>query len=134
MNASLINQKMTDLLFKSDLGNESKTIQVGIKYDLEVLNSEINTNSRARIRYYIENVEDSSAFQLTIGLEGIIEHDAILSPDDKKELHLKAYDMLFPYVQFMISQIAGFAGLSPLMIPKDKLIMEHILIKEDNHS
>lgn len=134
MNAFLLNQRLTDLSFVSNLGSDDKEIHLGIKYDFEVLNASDNLHSHAKIKYYVEDTDAQPSLKLVVGLEGIIEHDVILSTDDKVDIHLKSYDMLFPYVQMVISQTINFAGMPPLMIPKDKLEKERIAIKENNRS
>lgn len=134
MNAFLLNQRLTDLSFTCNLGNEDKEIHLGIKYDFEVLNSSDNIHSHAKIKYYIEDTDAQPSLKLVVGFEGIIEHDVLHSSDDKIDIHLRSYDMLFPYVQMMVSQTISFAGMPPLMIPKDKLEKDRIGLKENNNS
>lgn len=50
-------------------------------------------------------------------------------PDmDKKEIHKKAYDEIYPHVRALIITIMVNAGLPPIVIPKVKMNSENIKI------
>lgn len=129
MNAVLVSQRMNEIVFKSNLGNENKTIHLEIRYDFKVANNTDKRHSIANIKYYIEDSDKQSLFNLVVGYEGIIEHDLIETDDNVKEIHVLAYEMLFPYIQAIVSQTAINAGLPSLMIPKDRLTIDRVSIE-----
>lgn len=49
---------------------------------------------------------------------------------DKKEIHKKAYDEIYPYVRALVITILTNAGLPPLIIPKVKMDSSNIKIEE----
>ena len=131
MNAVLISQRMNEIVFKSNLENENKTIHLEIRYDFKVANNIDKKHSIASIKYYIEDSDKQSLFNLVVGCEGIVEHDMIEIDDNVKEIHVLAYEMLFPYIQAIVSQTATNAGLPPLMIPKDRLSIDRVHIEQN---
>lgn len=49
---------------------------------------------------------------------------------DKKEIHKKAYDEIYPHVRALVITILTNAGLPPLIIPKVKMDSSNIKIEE----
>ncbi len=49
---------------------------------------------------------------------------------DKKEIHKKAYDEVFPHVRSMVMTIMVNAGLPPMVIPKVKMDESNIKVGE----
>ncbi len=55
-------------------------------------------------------------FNIEIELVGIFSCEGIKIDEDKKKAHVRAYELLFPYIQLMVADLSRKAGLSPLMI------------------
>lgn len=51
---------------------------------------------------------------------------------DKKEIHKKAYDEIYPHVRALIMTIMVNAGLPPLVIPKVKMDESNIKVAGEN--
>lgn len=53
---------------------------------------------------------------------------------DKKEIHKKAYDEIYPHVRALITTIMVNAGLPPIVIPKVKMDSSNIKIAGNNQT
>jgi preprotein translocase subunit SecB len=53
---------------------------------------------------------------------------------DKKEIHKKAYDEIYPHVRALVMSIMVNAGLPPIVVPKVKMEEENIKLSKNNPS
>ena len=53
---------------------------------------------------------------------------------DKREIHKKAYDEIYPHVRSLITTILVNAGLPPIVVPKVKMDDSNIKVSEKENS
>lgn len=53
---------------------------------------------------------------------------------DKKEIHKKAYDEIYPHVRALVMNIMVNAGLPPIVVPKVKIDDSNIKVSGENNS
>ncbi len=115
----------------------SVNIQKGMKLEVESTFSfnvnyvEKDTKCIACLKQEIKEKTDSSKFSVSVEGIGIFACEDINSPEDKKQAHIQSYNLLFPYVQNMISSLTISAGLPPLMIKMANMKVEDISIEEN---
>lgn len=70
----------------------------------------------------LTNAPDSpDSFHINLEVIGIFSYQGIESDEDRKEAHIQIYNFLFPYMQSMVADLSGKAGLPPLMIEMTKI-------------
>ena len=93
--------------------NGSQRLELTHKYSYNVSYAGNNT-CRSEFTAVIADKAHPETFSLTVVYLGMFE----TAPDTAKEiLHLKTYDMLFPYVKSFVSAFTAGAGIPPIYIP-----------------
>ena len=70
-------------------------------------------------------------FDVSVTIIGIFTFDEISTVEQKKQIHSESYDMLFPYIQSVISDITAKAGLPAFMLEKAPINFDKIIVSEN---
>ena len=110
--ANLVNYHISDLKFTNHLNGPAK-LELTYRYSYNVGYSQQNT-CRGELRAEIADKKAPDKFSLDVTLLGMF----TTQPGVQKEvLHLKTYDMLFPYLKALVSTMTATAGVPPVYIP-----------------
>lgn len=130
-NVDLIQQRMVSLEVRVNLFSEAEAgqqIDVGFRFSFNVNFAEDNKHCKAILEQEAISLQDPSKLKIRVTNEGLFETDEIKSDEMKKEVHIRCYQALFPYVQSQIAQMCISAGLPPLLVPAQKMNPESIII------
>ena len=97
------------------------------RYDFDVKYIDNNSECIARLKYALE-YNDPEQFELYVECYGRFQCEGIVDDQSKKEAHVTAYKLLFPYVQNKVSQLTVDAGMSPIMLRMEKMDIEQVHI------
>ena len=121
--------KINNLSILNDIKEEGEkklknTFDFNVEYDRE---SEL---AFAFLTEKIEMVGDPKEFYIDLVLEGVFHVTGIKNKNDRKNVHLKLYDALFPYASHVLSHITLDCGLPGLMIQKHPLELGEVHLGE----
>ena len=105
---------------------ENVEIELENKFSFSVNYNDDNSACLAILQHDLNHKNDPEKFHISV--EGIAQFscEGVNSDDAKKEAHMMAYSILFPYVQRMIRNLSTDAGLPPLIIPMAKMKAENV--------
>ena len=90
---------------------------------------DISQRASFNVKYTIDMMEKNAPmdFNFKISATAFLDCEPGM---DKKEIHKKAYDEIYPHVRALVITILTNAGLPPLIIPKVKMDSSNIKIEE----
>ena len=110
--ATLVNYRIDEVKFVNKLNAPAK-LELNYKYSYNVGYSQQNT-CRATLGVEITDKLHPETFSLTMAVAGVFS----TAPGIAKEvLHLKTYDLLFPYAKALVSSFTATAAIPPIYIP-----------------
>lgn len=110
---------------------ENMQIVLDSTFSFNVNYNEDNTECIACLLQNIKCKENPSIFNIVVECLGKFKCDGIENNEDKKQAHVQAYDMLFPYVQSMVQQLAQNGGIPGLLIEKAKLTQDDVMVTDN---
>ena len=129
--ANLVNYRISDLKFVNHLNGPTK-LELNYRYSYNVGYSQQNT-CRGELRAEIADKTAPDKFSLDLTLVGVF----MTEPGIQKEiLHLRTYDMLFPYLKALVSALTATVGVPPIYAPyidiSDKSIIKFEMPRNDD--
>ena len=95
---------------------ENMEIQIRNNFSLKVNYSDDNKECYATLESVSCATDNPEIFNIGIELVGIFSCDGIYGDEDRQFAHMQVCNYLFPYVQSMVADLSGKAGLPPLML------------------
>lgn len=128
---NLQQQSVKEIDMRVDVQRDSE-FSVDNTFSFHVSYGDDNASCVSQLRQEIELQDNPSAFRIKVEFIGTYSCEGIETEDDKKEAHVQAYMLLFPYVQRMIAQLTMEAGLPPLTLAMAKLTPEDVQLGSIN--
>lgn len=126
---SLQRQRFHTIQMNVDL-IENTEIEVESSFSFHVNYNEDRSACVAELKQALRDKSNPEQLNILVGISGQFECEGVVSDDAKREAHVMAYFMLFPYVQNMIARLTVDAGLPPLMIRPEKMEPKDITLTE----
>lgn len=76
--------------------------------------------------------EHPDRFSVTVQVLGFFNCGKVENDTDKKNVHIEAYDILFPYMQSIVADLTTKAGVPPLILEKMNIDFSTIEIAKAN--
>ena len=132
VNVRLLQQRTKDFELHNNVpptkDKEEGRLDLGLKYNFHIEYAADTKHCKATLVQIAEAMDDPQIFHISATLEGVFETDSIVNDEMKKEIHIRCYYVLFPYAQALISQVSLATGITPIVIPSDRLLPENISI------
>lgn len=135
MNVLLLHQRARKMQVQIDMdaqGSGEEGVKLKAECHFGVSFSNDKEHCLATITERIESVEHPENFYIEVEVEGEFETERFENEDDKRDVHVKSYYALFPYVQQLVAQLSMAAGVAPLMIRAEKMTKEGVKFGKDN--
>lgn len=117
---SLQRKSFTSIQMKVDLKVNTE-IELECSFSFNVNYNDDNTSCIAELKQIVRQKSNPDEFNITVECRGQFACEGIVSDEAKKEAHVMAYTLLFPYVQNQIAHLVMDAGLPPLMLSMSKM-------------
>ena len=111
---------------------DQREIQLKSDFGFRVNYAKENKSCLAILRQELNSKDPAAKCQVIVEVRGLFQVEGIVSDEDKKEAHVQAYKMLFPYVQNEISRLMTDAGLPPLMVQPVDMKVENVQMETGN--
>ncbi len=128
---------MGELVFKGvkveeiDLTNRlkgDKQIDISQRASFNVKYSEDNMHCAANLTIDMMQTDNPNGFNFKISVTAFLDCEPGM---DKKEIHVKSYDEVYPHVRAIANTVFATAGLPPFVIPKVKMDPSQIVVKKE---
>ena len=117
---SLQQQRFRSIQMNVDLV-ENAEVEIVSSFSFHVNYSEDRSTCIAELKQELREKTDPKRMSILVEVSGQFECEGIVSDDAKREAHVMAYSMLFPYVQNMVARLTQDAGFPPLMIRAERM-------------
>lgn len=128
---SLQRQNFTGVQMKVDLKADTE-IELESTFSFNVNYNDDNSGCIAELSQKVRQKSNPDEFNIVVDCRGQFVCEGIVSDETKKEAHVMAYTLLFPYVQNMIARLVMEAGLPPLMLGMAKMDTKDVAITNNN--
>ena len=127
MRIKLINQRFDTIELKRNITNEP-SVELETRFDFNVKYSEDAKKSLAILICEIRSKADPELFYIKLVNVGEFEGEGLESDEGKKEAHVECNKALFPYTQYMISNLAVRAGFPPIFIENQVITKDQVIV------
>ncbi|MBR2490791.1 MAG: protein-export chaperone SecB [Ruminiclostridium sp.] len=124
---SLKQQVFKEILLSVDV-KEDATLELESTFSFNVSYNEDNSLCIAKLRQEVRSNSASQLFNIVVEGIGHFVCEGINTDEDKKQAHVNAYALLFPYVQSKIADLSRDAGAQAVMIDMAKMRIEDVKI------
>lgn len=128
---SLQHQNFTSIQMKVDLKADTE-VELESSFSFNVNYNDDNTGCIAELIQKVSQKSNPDEFNIVVDCRGQFVCEGIISNEAKKEAHIAAYSLLFPYVQNMIARLVMEAGLPPLMLGMAKIDTDDVAVTNNN--
>lgn len=128
---SLQHHSFTNIHMNVELKPDTE-IELEVGYSFNLNYNDDNSGCIAVLKQSVKEKNNPGEFDIVVDCKGQFVCEGIVSDETKKEAHVKAYALLFPYVQSMVAHLAVEAGLPPLMLGMAKIDVDDIKLSENN--
>ena len=111
---------------------ENMELEVESTFSFNVNYNEDDTSCVACLKQELNSKNIPEAFSVVVECIGQFSCEDISSDEDKKQAHVQAYTMLFPYVQSKIASLTKDAGGNPIMIEMAKTDPESVILTQNS--
>lgn len=126
---TLQRQRFKTIQMNVDL-KENAEIEIESTFSFHINYNEDNSACTAELKQMLRHKSDPEQLSILVETNGQFECEGIVSDDTKKEAHVMAYNLLFPYVQNLIARLTVDAGLPPLMIRSSKMEPKDVVLSD----
>lgn len=124
---NLKKQFFKEITLKVDI-KENTELELESTFSFNVNYNEDNTSCVACLKQELHCRSVPEAFNIVVESLGQFSCEGIDSEDEKKQAHVQAYAMLFPYVQSKIASLTKDAGGDPIMIEMARINPENVVL------
>lgn len=127
---TLQHQNFTNIQMKVDLKSDAE-IELESNFLFNVNYNDDNSGCIAELKQTVRHKSNPDDFNIAVACKGHFACEGIASDEEKKEAHIIAYTLLFPYVQNLIAHLVMEAGLPPLMLRMAMMKAEEVHISNN---
>lgn len=126
----LLQQRTRELHLRNDIKKKGQ-LQLKSNFNFSVKYAPNNQSCVATIYQSFEDKSEEQAFSVSITLEGVFACHDVMTDEDKKRVHLMAYEALFPYLQSTASQLFAGTGLPGFLVKKMNLDQNRVVVTQN---
>ena len=128
---SLQHQNFKKIQMEVELSADAE-VELESTFSFNVNYNNDDTGCIAELKQVVRQKTNPDEFNIAVTCRGQFICEGIVCDNTKKEAHVMAYTLLFPYVQNMIARLVVEAGLPPLMLSMAKMDPEDIQLTKNN--
>ncbi len=128
---SLQRHNFRSIQMEVDLKTDNE-IELESTFSFNVNYNDDDSGCIAELKQTVQQKSNPAEFNIVVDCRGQFVCEGIVSDETKKEAHVMAYALLFPYVQNMIARLVVDAGLPPLMLGMAKMDIDDISITKNS--
>lgn len=126
---NLLQQRTRELHLRNDMNRMGK-LELKSNFNFSVKYAPDNQRCVATVYQSFEDKSADAAFSVSVTLEGVFSCQGMRTPEDKKQVHLMAYEALFPYLQSVVGQLFASTGIPGFMVKKMSLDQSRVVLSQ----
>jgi len=130
-NLNLLSYKLQDMQFFNKL-DKAGQIQLENSFSYSVDYNQDNTRCLGKFYQCVKDksVTDDHKFFVSVELVGSFEIEGEVSDEDKREIHVRSYQQLFPYAEMLVKQLCAAGGMPNFMLIRHKMSPDQVAINK----
>ena len=126
---NLLHQRTRELHLRNDIRKPGQ-LELKSNFNFNVKFAPDGARCVATLYQSFEDKSGEGAFSLSVTLEGAFSCEGVRGDEEKKEVHLMAYDALFPYLQSTVGQLFAGTGMPGFMVKKMCLDQNKVTVSQ----
>ncbi|MCD8384383.1 MAG: protein-export chaperone SecB [Clostridiales bacterium] len=126
---TLLQQRTRELHLRNDIKKQGQ-LQLRSNFNFNVKFASNNQNCVATLYQSFEDKSGEETLSVSVTLEGLFSCQGVAGDEDKKAVHVQAYDALFPYLQSTVGQLFSSTGFPGFMVKKIPLDEQKVVISQ----
>lgn len=126
---NLLRQRTRELHLRNDIKKMGQ-LEMKSNFNFSVKYAPNNQSCVATVYQSFEDKSQEEAFSVSVTLEGIFSCQGVETGEDKKAVHLMAYEALFPYLQSVVGQLFASTGIPGFMVKKMQLDQSRVVVSQ----
>lgn len=125
----LLQQRVREMHLRNEIKSKGQ-MQLKSNFNFNVKYAPNGQSCVATIYQSFEDKGENGEFSVSLTLEGIFSCQGVQTEADKKQVHLMAYDALFPYLQSSVGQAFASTGIPGFMVKRMTLDADHVVLSQ----
>lgn len=125
----LLQQRTREVHLRNEIKKMGQ-LQLKSNFNFNVKYAPDNQRCVATIYQSFEDKSPEQAFAASVTLEGIFACQGMETEEDKKTVHLQAYENLFPYLQSAVGQLFASTGIPGFLVKKMQLDQNRVVLSQ----
>ncbi len=119
---NMISYKLQDLQFFNKL-DQAGQVQLSNSFSFSVDYNAENTRCMAKLYQCVKDKasDEDHKFFVSIELAGVFEIVGEVTDEDKREIHVRTYQQVFPYAELLVKQVCAAGGMPGFMLLRHKM-------------
>lgn len=126
---NLLQQRTREVHLRNEIKKMGQ-LQLKSNFNFNVKYTPDNQRCVATIYQSFEDKSQDQAFAASVTLEGIFSCQGMETEEDKKAVHLQAYENLFPYLQAAVGQLFASTGIPGFLVKKMQLDQNRVVVSQ----
>lgn len=119
---NLTSYKLQDMQFFNKL-ERSGQVQLENSFSYSVDYNQDNTRCLAKFYQCVKDKrgDENHKFFVSVELVGSFEIEGEITDEDKREIHVRTYQQLFPYAETLVRQVCAAGGMPNFMLIRHRM-------------
>lgn len=126
---NLLQQRTREVHLRNEIKKMGQ-LQLKSNFNFSVKYAPDNSRCVATIYQSFEDKSADQAFSASVTLEGVFSCQGMETEEDKKTVHLQAYEALFPYLQSAVGQLFASTGIPGFLVKKMQLDQNRVVLSQ----
>ena len=126
---NMLSYKLQDMQFFNKLDKPGQ-VQLENNFSYSVDYNKENTRCVAKLYQCDKDKcdDENHKFFVSVELIGVFEIVGPVTDEDKKEIHVRTYQQVFPYAEVLVKQVCAAGGMPNFMLLRHKMDPDHVAI------
>lgn len=126
---NLMQQRTREVHLRNEIQKLGQ-LQLKSNFNFSVKYAPDNQHCVATVYQSFEDKTQAQAFSASVTLEGVFSCRGMETEEDKKAVHLQAYEALFPYLQSVVGQLFASTGIPGFLVKKMNLDQNRVVLSQ----
>ncbi len=130
---NMLSYKLQDLQFFNKL-EKSGQVQLENSFSYSVDYNQDNTLCMAKLYQCVKDKceDENHRFFASVELVGSFEVKGEVTDEDKREIHVRTYQQVFPYAETMVRQVCAAGGMPNFMLIRHRMSPNDVAMSRKN--
>lgn len=128
---NMISWKLQDLQFFNKLDKPGQ-VKLANNFSFSVDYNKENTRCVAKLYQCVKDQtgDDNHKFFVSLEVIGVFELSGAVTDEEKKDIHVRTYQQLFPYAETLAKQVCAAGGMNSFVLLRHKMNRGNVAINK----